>query len=104
MGNEAVGMIEVYGLATAFMCADAGCKAGNVRLEVFDKNKPKNPERLPVPLLVLVKFRGSVTDVEAAMEAAMKKADELTGYVQHFIIANPTEDTDKMLKISAFDK
>ena len=34
---EAVGMLEVFGLATAFAAADAGCKAGNVRLENFDK-------------------------------------------------------------------
>ena len=37
---EAVGMLEVFGLATAFAAADAGCKAGNVWLENFDKNKP----------------------------------------------------------------
>lgn len=104
MGNEAVGILEVFGLTTAFMAADAGCKAGNVHLEVFDKNKPKNPDSLPVPLLVTVKFRGSVADVETAMEAGMKKAAETAGFVQHYIIPNPTEDTEKMLKISAFDK
>ncbi len=39
---EAVGILEVFGLATAFVAADAGCKAANVRLEVFDKktNQP----------------------------------------------------------------
>ncbi len=30
---EAVGILEVFGLATAFVAADAGCKAANVRLE-----------------------------------------------------------------------
>ena len=40
--GEAVGMLEVFGLATAYAAADAGCKAGNVRLETFDKNKPAN--------------------------------------------------------------
>ncbi|WP_130837806.1 BMC domain-containing protein [Lachnoclostridium sp. Marseille-P6806] len=104
MGNEAVGIIEVYGLVTAFCCADAGVKAGNVWLEKFDKNKPKNPDSLPVPLLVCVKFRGEVADVTAAMEAAMAKAEEMAGYVQHYIIPNPTDDTLKMLGISAFDK
>ena len=48
--GEAVGMLEVFGLATAFAAADAGCKAGNVRLETFDKNKPANADELPVPL------------------------------------------------------
>ena len=104
MGNEAVGILEVYGLVTALCCADAGVKAGNVWLEKFDKNKPKNPEQLAVPLLVCVKFRGQVADVTAAMEAAMAKAEEMSGYVQHHIIPNPTDDTVKMLGLCAFDK
>ena len=49
--TEAVGIIEVYGLVAAFAALDAGCKAGNVRAETFDKNKPKNPDGLKVPLL-----------------------------------------------------
>ncbi len=102
--GEAVGLLEVFGLVTAFMAADAGCKAGNVWLEPFDKNKPANADALPVPLLVTVKFRGSVSDVEAAMEAGERVAESLTGVVQKHIIARPTEDTDKMLKINCFDK
>jgi microcompartment protein CcmL/EutN len=102
--DEAVGLLEVFGLVTAFMAADAGCKAGNVWLEPFDKNKPANADALPVPLLVTVKFRGSVSDVEAAMEAGERVAESLTGVVQKHIIARPTEDTDKMLKINCFDK
>ena len=43
---EAVGILEVFGLATAFVAGDAGCKAANVRLEVFDKNKPANADSL----------------------------------------------------------
>ena len=101
---EAVGILEVYGLVTAFCSADAGCKAANVHLEVFDKNKPANADALPVPLLVCIKYRGSVADVEAAMEAGMQKAAAMTGIVQHYIIPNPEEGTEKMLKISAFDK
>ena len=102
--GEAVGMLEVFGLATAFAAADAGCKAGNVRLETFDKNKTANADELPVPLIVMVKFRGSVSDVQAALDAARTKADELAGVVNEYEIARPTEDTEKMLKISGLDK
>ena len=102
--NQAVGILEVYGLVCAFMAADAGCKAASVTLENFDKNKPANADSLPVPLLVTVKFRGSVADVEAAMEAAMEMAKSVSGIVQHHIIANPTDDTCKMLKLNGFDK
>jgi len=102
--QEAVGMIEVFGLATAFAAADAGCKAANVRLEPFDKNKPGNADNMPVPLIVMVKFRGSISDVSAAVEAARQKAESLAGVVTVHEIARPEADTDKMLKLNAFDK
>ena len=102
--QEAVGLLEVFGLVCAFLAADAGCKAANVRLEVFDKNKPANADALPVPLLVTVKFRGSVADVEEAMRAAEEVALANTGVVSKYIIPRPTADTEKMLKISALDK
>ncbi len=102
--EEAVGLLEVFGLTCAFLAADAGCKAADVTLETFDKNKPANADALPVPLLVTVKFRGSVAAVEAAMEAGEAVAKSLTGVVQRHIIRRPTGDTGKMLKISAFDK
>lgn len=102
--NQAVGILEVYGLVCAIMAADAGCKAGNVTIENFDKNKPANAETLPVPNLITVKFRGSIADVEAAMEAGIAMAKQVAGVVQHHIIANPTDDACKMLKLNAFDK
>jgi Carbon dioxide concentrating mechanism/carboxysome shell protein len=102
--GEAVGMLEVFGLATAFAAADAGCKAGDVWLEPFDKNKPGNADELPVPLIVMIKFRGNIADVKAALEAAKMRANEMAGVVTDYAIARPTKDTEKMLKLSAFDK
>ena len=96
---EAVGILEVFGLATAFVAADAGCKAANVHLEVFDKNKPANADSLPVPLLVCIKYRGSVSDVTAAVEAGMKVAESMTGVVQHYIIPNPERIVGRRLSI-----
>ena len=101
---QAVGILEVFGLTTAFVAGDAGCKAANVRMEVFDKNKPANADSMPVPLLVTVKYRGSVTDVTAAVEAAEQAAKTLGGVVTKHVIPNPEEGTCKMLKISALDK
>ena len=102
--QDAVGLLEVFGLVCAFLAADAGCKAANVRLEVFDKNKPANADALPVPLLVTVKFRGSIADVEEAMRAAEAVATAHKGVVSKHIIARSTADTEKMLKVSALDK
>ncbi|MCQ2431991.1 MAG: BMC domain-containing protein [Clostridia bacterium] len=102
--GKATGFIEVYGLTAAFVACDAGCKAANVTVETFDKNKPANADKLPVPLIVLIKFRGSVEDVKAAVEAAADAANALTGVISTHIIPNTEASTEKMLKLNAFDK
>lgn len=102
--GKAVGIVEVYGLVAAFAACDAGCKAADVTVERFDKNKPANADSLPVPLLVAVKFRGSVDDVYAAVEAAMEAATRVSGVVAHHVIPNVEESTEKMLNLSGFDK
>ena len=102
--GEAVGIVELFGLVAAFAAADAGCKAANVTLEDFDKNKPANADEMPVPLIVAIKFRGSVSDVKAAVEAAVRKANEVSGVITSYIIPRPEADTEKMLKLSGLDK
>jgi microcompartment protein CcmL/EutN len=104
MAQQAVGIIEVFGLVCAFVAGDAGCKAANVTLEPFDRNKPANADALPVPLIVCVKFRGSVEDVKAALEAADEAAKALTGVISKHIIAGPAEDTEMMLHLNGLDK
>ena len=101
---KAVGILEVYGLTTAFVAADAACKAADVTLENFDKNKPANAESLPVPLLVTIKIRGDVAAVNAGLEAAKLAAEGVGGVVCMHVIPNPEADTEKMLKLSGMDK
>lgn len=101
---QACGIIEVFGLVTAFEAADAGCKAANVTLEPFDRNKPANADALPVPLIICVKFRGSVVDVTAAVDAAQEVAERTTGMVTRYIISGPDEGTQMMFGLNAFDK
>ena len=103
MVHQAVGMVEVYGLVAAFAACDAGAKAGNVTVEKFDKNKPANADSLPVPLLVCVKFRGGVSDVRAAVDAALAAAERVSGVVTYYVIPQVEGDTEKMLKLSGFD-
>ncbi len=101
---NAVGILEVYGLVAAFAAGDAGCKAANVSLEPFDRNKPANADKLPVPLIVMVKYRGTVEDVKAAIEAGEEAAKKVSGVVAKHIIARPEDDTEKMLRLSGLDK
>jgi len=102
--TNAVGMIEVFGLVAAFVAGDAGCKAANVTIETFDRNKPANADSLPIPLIVMVKFRGSVDDVRAAVDAAEDAANKISGVITKHIIASPTEDTEKLLALNGLDK
>lgn len=99
--KEAVGLLEVYGCVAAFVAADTAAKAGDVTIEALDKNKPANADSLPVPLVICVKMRGSVSAVNAAMDAAEEAANRISGVVSRYVIAAPSEDTEKMLKISA---
>lgn len=99
--SQAVGLLEVYGLVTAFVAADAACKTANVTIEPFDKNKPANADKMPVPLIILVKIRGSVSDVKEAMEAGAKAAESVSGIVTAHIIARPVDGIEKMLSINA---
>ena len=102
--GKATGIVEVYGLVAAFVACDAGCKAANVTVETFDKNKPGNPDGLDVPLIVAIKFRGNITDVEAAVEAAKLAASRVSGVVTSHILTSTEPDTEPMLKLNAFDK
>jgi ethanolamine utilization protein EutM len=101
---NAVGFLEVYGLTAAFVAADAACKAANVTIEAFDHNKPANADKLPVPLLVLIKLRGSIVDVKAAVEAGAEAAKKVSGVSTTHVIARPEEDTEKLLKINSLEK
>ena len=96
--QEAAGLLEVFGCVAAFAAA---AKAANVTIQSIDKNKPANADALPVPLITCLKIRGSVADVEAAMDAAAAAAESITGVVSRYIIAGPSEETEKMLRISA---
>lgn len=101
---EAVGFIEVYGTVAAFAAADAACKSANVIIEAFDSNKPKNAEKLPVPLIIIVKIRGSVEDVKMGIEAAVNAANKVSGVVTTHIIPRPDKETEKLLKLNCLIK
>ena len=100
----AAGIIEVYGLVAAFCACDAGCKAADVTVECFDRNKPGNPEGLKVPLIIAVKFRGTVDNVEAALNSAAAAAQRVSGVVSRHVIPSVETESEPMLKLSGFDK
>ncbi len=98
---QAVGYLEVYGCVAALVAADAAAKAGNVTIDPLDKNKPANADALPVPLIMCLKIRGPVADVESALDAAEVAAKSITGVVTKHMNSAPDPETEKMLRISA---
>lgn len=93
---EAIGIIEMFGFVCAIKAADAAAKAADVKVIAIDSNKPANAETVEVPLIMCVKVQGSVSAVEAAVEAGARAAEACTGLIQKHIIARPTEDAQKM--------
>ena len=101
---NALGMLEVFGFTTAIVAADAIAKAGDVKIISIDKNKPANGDAARVPLLMTVKFTGSVAAVEAGMEAGLKEAKERDLLVTSKIISSMGDGTEKMAAINALGK
>ena len=83
----ALGMIEVYGFATAVVVADACAKAADVKIVAIDRNKPANADKCAVPLVMVVKFEGSPAAVEAAHDAGKAVAEERGLFITSKIIA-----------------
>ena len=97
---KALGLLEVYGFSTALYAIDAACKATDVTVEALDKNRPATSDPLPAPLLIMIKFRGSVGDVTTALEVGKEVANTLTGCTNTKIITGPDEGLDKFIQIS----
>ena len=88
----AVGVFELDNLVACFVALDAASKAANVTIQSVERNRLKS--------VACVKMRGSVSDVNAAMEVALETAKSLGEVVSHTVIASPTADTVVALKMT----
>ena len=88
----AVGVFELDNLVACFVALDAASKAANVKIQSVERNRLKSG--------ACVKMRGSVSDVNAAMEVALEAAKPLGKVVSHTVIASPSEDTEIALKMT----
>ena len=94
--NDAIGIIEMFGFVTAITAADAAAKAADVKVIAIDSNKPANADSVEVPLIMAVKVQGSVSAVTAAVDAAARTAESISGLINKHIIGRPTDDSQKM--------
>lgn len=88
----AVGVFELDNLVACFVALDAVAKAANVTIQSVERNRLKSG--------ACVKMRGSVSDVNAAMEVALEAAKPLGQVVSHTVIASPTADTETALAMT----
>lgn len=89
--NQAIGVFELESECICFVALDAAAKAA-VKIQGVERNR--------LAAGACVKMRGSVSDVKAAMEAALDVARPLTKIVSHTVIASPSEDTEKAIAMT----
>ena len=79
----------MFGFVTAITAADAAAKAADVKVIAI-------ADSVEVPLIMAVKVQGSVSAVTAAVDAAARTAESISGLINKHIIARPTDDSQKM--------
>ena len=88
---EALGLIEVVGLVGAIKAADTASKAADVKVIGYELTKGSG--------MVLVKIVGGVSAVKAAVDAASMAAERISQVVSKLVIARPSDELDKIIKV-----
>lgn len=82
----AIGVFELDSECACFVALDAAAKAANIKIQGVERNR--------LSAGACVKMRGSISDVNAAMEAALAVAAPISKIVSHTVIAAPSEGTE----------
>ncbi len=88
----AIGVFELESECICFVALDAAAKAADVKIQAVERNR--------LGAGACVKMRGTVSDVKAAMEAALEIARPLTKIISHTVIAAPSEDTETAIAMT----
>lgn len=86
--DDALGMVEVKGLASAIAVADIMVKTANVRLIGAERARGHG--------WTTIKVTGDVGAVTAAVSAGKQKAEECNGFVSSKVIPRPVQDVREM--------
>ena len=82
----AIGIFELDSECACFVALDAAAKAANVKIQSVERNR--------LGAGACVKMRGSISDVNAAMDAALAVAAPIAKIVAHTVIASPDAGTE----------
>lgn len=93
MKQNALGFIETFGLVSVLEAADAMCKAADVELIGYENVASG---------LISVIIGGDVGAVQAAVEAGVKRAQEVGDIYCHLVIPSPHPDIEKIVRRYSF--
>ena len=85
----AIGIFELDSECACFVALDAAAKAAAVQIQ-----------RNRLGAGACVKMRGSISDVKAAMEVAIRTAEPIAKVVSHTVIASPSEETETAIAMT----
>lgn len=88
----AIGVFELDSECICFVALDAAAKAAAVKIQAVERNR--------LGAGACVKMRGTISDVKAAMEAALETARPLAKIISHTVIAAPSEDTETAIAMT----
>ena len=88
----AIGVFELDSECACFVALDAAAKVADVKIQAVERNR--------LSAGACVKMRGTVSNVNAAMEAALRTAEPLSKIVSHTIIAAPSEETETAIRMT----
>lgn len=87
---QALGLVEVVGLAAGYEAADVACKTANVELVGYELAKGGG--------YVTIKVLGQVGAVTAAVAAAADAASRINRVVSKLVIPRPADQVDPLVK------
>lgn len=90
--GQAIGMFELDSLGACYIALDAAAKTANVSVQGVERNRLKSG--------ACVKLRGSISDVKAAMEAAILAAEPYGKVTAQNVIALPGEGVDTAMEMT----
>ncbi len=87
--KNALGLLEVSGLALAITCADTMAKAASVTLAGMERTKGSG--------WTVIKITGDVASVQAAITTGAALARQRQGFIASKVIARPADGLDAFL-------
>ena len=88
--GKAIGIFEFDNMVACLVAMDAAAKAADIAIQGVERNRLKAG--------ACVKIRGTVSDVRAAMEAALTAGSKYGTLTGKHVIPAPSEDTETAMQ------